>query len=91
MKTMRTHGFNAATINLLAPFDESKYLSYDDVEYILSNNELFVTYATIDDNEVYFKTDIYYLCNGKWYFIRTDNSLYLDDPIDLQSDMKILN
>ena len=84
-------GSDAAQINNIAPFDESKYLSFDATEYILSENELFVTYARIDDNMVWFKTDIYYLCNGKWYFIRTDNSIYLDDPINIQSNMKLLN
>ena len=85
------YGSDAAQINNIAPFDESKYLSFDATEYILSENELFVTYARINDNAVWFKTDIYYLCNGKWYFIRTDNSIYLDDPINIQSNMKLLN
>ena len=84
-------GSDASAINNIAPFDDSNYLSYDNVEYILSNNELFVLCATIGDYGVYFTTDIYYLCNGTWYFIRTDNSLYLDDPINLQTSIEFLN
>lgn len=69
-------------VNSIAPFDNKKYENGDGYQFIYrENGELDVNYAELDNQDIFFSCDIFFLEDGIWQFYETEKGYKDIDPL----------